>query len=413
MTHPEGPTPPGDLPPAREPLRIAYIASSLRPGGSERQMLALAARLPRDRFQVDFITLSDEGIYADAARQLGARVFSLGETAPAGTSGIKRIGRRITKTLRLLALIRRGRYAIVDAWMHPTYELVALTRPLTGVPIVVTGRRNIREPGTGLARAQQVVERLARRMSDAIVANSEAVATNTRSLEGTGPPAVSVIRNGVEPLPPMSDGERLGLRRSWGLEADDLVIGCVANYRDVKRHAVLIAGFAAISARFPQARLVLVGDGPLRHSLERDVRERGLENRVRLHGSEPDARAIYGAFDIVALTSRNEGLPNALLEASAAGLPIVATAVGGIPEIVLDGLTGLLLPVDDAPAVAVALARLCEDPDLRARLGAAARDRVGQEYGMDRFVRSFERLYESLAEARGLPATRQPDNRPR
>ena len=168
----------------------------------------------------------------------------------------------------------------------------------------------------------------------------------------------------------------------------------------MKRHDLLLEAFAAIADARQAMRLVLVGDGPLRPALERKVRDLGLETRVRLHGSELEPEPLYAAFDIAVQASSREGLPNALLEAGAAGLPMVATAAGGSGEIVLDGRTGLLIPVDDGAALAGGLHRLASDPGLRERLGHAAREHVATTFGMDRFVAEFARLYEDEAASR-------------
>ncbi|MFL5758047.1 MAG: glycosyltransferase [Chloroflexota bacterium] len=385
----------------RERLRIAYIASSLRPGGSERQMLALAARLPTDRFAVDFVTLSDPGVYAEQARAMGANVLSLGETAPPTATLPARLGRRLLKSQRFVTILRKGGYSIVDAWMYPISDLAALTRPVTRIPVVITGRRNLRGPGAPLD-PRPSVDALAARMTDAIVANSAAAARDAISREHVARRKVRVIYNGVEAIDPLRPDERETIRAGWGVGSTEIVVGCVANYRDVKGLDVLIAAVGALAPRYPGLRLVLVGEGPSRPGLEGLVQELGLEGRVRLHGSELDARSLVGAFDIVALLSRSEGFPNALLEAASAGLPIVATAAGGIPEIVADGRTGLLVPVDDAGAAARAIERLCGDVPFREQLGAAAREHVTRTFGMDRFVRQFVTLYESLAIERGL-----------
>lgn len=384
-------------------LRILYICSSLRPGGSERQMLALAERLPRDRFKVDFLTLSEPGPYAPDAERFGARVLSLGSSPPPDVTPIGRARRRVAKGTRFLSLVRNGRYDIVDAWMYPTYHLAALTRGLTGAPIVISGRRDLRGTSQPFGPAGGVLESIARRMTDAVVANSRAVAADTEAREHPKPGHLRVIHNGVEPAPALSPEARDAIRRGWGIGPDDVLVGAVANYREVKRLDVLVDAFAAAAAGRPPLRLILIGEGPTRPQLEAQVRALRVEDRVRLHGSEPDPRSLVEAFDIAAHSSESEGSPNALIEAASAGRAIVATAAGGATEIVIDGETGLLVPVGDSAAFAAAIERLEADPDLRRRLGDAAREHARREFGMDRFVAEFTALYEELAAAHGRP----------
>jgi glycosyltransferase involved in cell wall biosynthesis len=178
------------------------------------------------------------------------------------------------------------------------------------------------------------------------------------------------------------------------------VIGCVARYDGRKRLDLLIDAFSRVARNGSRVRLELIGDGPLRGHLEGQVKGLGLGDRVCLHGFEAAPEHLYPAFDIVALASDREGLPNVLLEAGAAGCAMVATAAGGAVEIVIDGMTGLLVPVNDVDALAGALGRLVADPDLRVSLGMAARRHVAEAFGMDRFVAEFATLYEDAVDRR-------------
>jgi glycosyltransferase involved in cell wall biosynthesis len=189
---------------------------------------------------------------------------------------------------------------------------------------------------------------------------------------------------------------------------DDLVIGSVGRYSPVKRQALLIDAFARLAPDRPNLKLVIVGEGALRSTMERQIIELGLEDRVRLHGNEPDPLPMFGAFDVIAQSSRSEGLPNVLLEAGAAGCPIVATDAGGTGEIVIDGLTGLLVPTEDIDALVDGLRRVIDDEALRQRIGPAARAYVDAQFGMDRFVKEYGDLYEELAGSKERPRGRRP-----
>ena len=147
---------------------------------------------------------------------------------------------------------------------------------------------------------------------------------------------------------------------------------------------------------------MFVGEGTHRPVLEAAVAELGLADTVRLHGRELDARRLYGAFDVFAHASETEGAPTVVMEAAAAALPVVATRAGGTGEVIVDGDSGLLVPVNDEAAFSAALLRLARDPELRARLGASARRRVAAEFGLDRMVAEYAALYEELAERKGV-----------
>jgi glycosyltransferase involved in cell wall biosynthesis len=387
------------------PWRIAYLPASLQPGGAERQMLALAAGLPKDRFTVEFMILSGPGIYDEQAQQAGARLRFLG-SMPTGHEALPaKMARRIGKVVRYAQVARGTRYDVVDAWLYPSDVLAALMRPLTRTPIIIAGRRNV-DPQTAFGPFERPVTALSGRLTDVVVANSEAAARRAIEVDRVDPAKIRIIRNGVVLPPQPAPGERERLRRAWDATDDEIVIGCVANYSPVKRHEQLIAAFGALVADGQRARLVLVGEGPMRPAMEEQIRALGLAAVVRLTGSTPDARAVYAGFDVAAQASCREGLPNALLEAAAAGRPIVATDAGGSGEIVLDGETGLLVPVDDEAAIVGALRRLVTDADLRRRLGAAAHDHAARAFGMDRFVAEFADLYEGQARARRLSERR-------
>lgn len=383
------------------PLRVAHVVASLMPGGAELQELALAERLPRDRFRVDFLAIAGAGEYDDRARAVGIRVVHIGVRAMADESRLTAQRRRNRMALHYARAVTHGRYDIVDAWLYPADVLVALGRLVTRTPIVISGRRNI-QPHDRFGPLAGMVDRLVGRLTDAVVANSTAAAEFAVRSHHTDPSKLRVIRNGVELIDPPAAAERSAWRRRWGAGDDDVVIGCVGNYRAIKRHALLIDAFATLARDQSDLRLVLVGEGETRPDLERQIAALGLEHRIRLHGIELDPRPMYGAFDIVVQSSMSEGLPNVLLEAASAGRPIVATAAGGSSEIVIDGATGLLVPVEDLGALTGALRCAIQDPDLRRRIGAAARVHVDATFGMARYVREFADLYEGQAESKGL-----------
>lgn len=365
-------------------------------------MLALAEGLPRDRFRVDFLAMSGAGPYDERALAAGAGLRFIGSPPRAGASTLERILGRGVKAVRYAQVARAGRYDIVDAWLYPVDVMAVLARSITQTPVVITGRYNLRDFHRPMTPLEERVNALANRMVDAVVANSDAVAEDTRRHETIDPAKLRVIRNGVEPIEPLPATEVESRRRALGVADDEVLIGCVANYQPVKRHDLLIDAFAAVRREGHKVRLLMVGEGPLRGELQRQIDSYGLQECAHLHGSVTDPRPLLGVFDLVVQTSRSEGLPNALLEAAAAARPIAATAAGGSGEIVIDGETGLLVPVNDVDAIAAAIRRMVTDPDLRRRLGLAARRRTETVFQMPRFVADYAGLYEELAAAKYL-----------
>ncbi len=198
-----------------------------------------------------------------------------------------------------------------------------------------------------------------------------------------------------------------GVRRPGAIESrngrnpgdDGVVIGSVANFRPQKDHATLLRAFAEIAREYPRARLVLVGDGPTRPAAEGLCHDLGIESRVEFAGFVEDVGTAYRRFDLFVLASRYEGQGLVLLEAMSRGLPIVATAVGGIPETVRDGITGMLVPPSNVEALAGSLRRLAGDPGLRERFGRAGRDHVLRFLSVEDWAGAVVDLYEELCSA--------------
>jgi glycosyltransferase involved in cell wall biosynthesis len=210
---------------------------------------------------------------------------------------------------------------------------------------------------------------------------------------------VHVIRNAVVPVA-VGDDERSRIRQSWGFGAAAVVVGCVGNLQPGKGHDLLLDLAGELRPDYPDVRWCFVGDGPIRAHLESRIEALGLDGTVVLHTREPDARRLYAAFDIAVQASDSEGLPNVVLEAAVAGLPIVATAVGGTGEIVSSGEDGLLVPKGDRNAMGAAIRRLLDDGGLRGRLGSAARVRAA-DFSVERLVDLTASLYEQLIAQRG------------
>jgi glycosyltransferase involved in cell wall biosynthesis len=231
---------------------------------------------------------------------------------------------------------------------------------------------------------------------DLIVANSSAVAEDVVRRERVDPLRIRIIRNGVIVPPPPSDAERRAARAAMGVTDDGAVVGSVGTFKPGKGQARVLAAMAEIRNRRPDTWLVFVGDGPERAVVEGLARSAGFDH-ARFLGTVADARGLYPGFDVLVSASDAEGLPNVVLEAAAAGRPIVATAAGGTGEIVTDGQTGLLVQVGDTDGIAAAVVRVLDDSDLGNRLGRAARDHVTTAFGVERFVAETAALYEEMA----------------
>jgi L-malate glycosyltransferase len=367
-----------------EPVPVAIFVDRYAPGGTQRQMLELMARLDRRRFRVHPVCFHTEGSWFE-------RVARLDE--PVTVFPIHGF-RRPATAHQLLAFARwcRARHIAILHTCEVYSNIFGLPAgALARVPVRIGSRRGLIE-SPGLQRVQRYTYAAAHR----VVANSEAAADRLR-LEGIPSSKIRVIPNGVDlaAFPPRVYSDRP--RR----------IAVVACLREEKRVDVLLDAVPAILARHPDAELVVAGDGERRADLEAQARRLGLLDRCRFLGHRDDVPAVLAAADVFVLPSRSEASPNSVIEAMAAGLPVVATSVGGIPELVTDGRTGRLVPPGDPSALAQALVDLLDHPGHAAELGRAARARIERTASFERMVADFESLYLEEIAARHTILTRQ------
>jgi glycosyltransferase involved in cell wall biosynthesis len=376
-------------------IRVALLAPSLHTGGAERQMMYLAAGLPRDEFDVRFLLMSERGPLADEAEALGIPVTMLGVSR----ERCRGIGRQCLQAMA--EGLRRYRSSvrdidIVDAWTVPAYTFAGMVRPLAGVPVVLAGRRSLPDVSRTRVWYRELARDLAMRKVDAVVSNSMAAADAAVTTEGIDRSRIHVIPNAV--LLPDTDGaDPSEIRRSLGLAPGEVAIACVASLREGKGHDQLIDLAKELRGPYPQLRFLFVGEGSRFDPIAARIEAEGIGDVVRILTGMGDARRLYEGFDIVVQASVSEGLPNVVLEAAAAGRPIVATSVGGTPEILTSGVDGILVPRQDLPAMRAAIVELLDSPQTRDRLGQAARERA-TFYSPEALVQRTSGLYRSLLE---------------
>jgi glycosyltransferase involved in cell wall biosynthesis len=278
--------------------------------------------------------------------------------------------------------------------------LGVLAGRLAGTPAIVASVRDMGGLcGVGLQRLQ----RLTCRLADAVVTNAEAVAGRLRA-EGWDGARIEVINNGfVPPAAPPDAAAGPGIRDELGIPPGAPVVGAVCRLHPVKRLGDLLEAAALLAPRHPEARVVIVGPltgSPVFEACARELRRLaarlGLGRRVILTGARTDVPRILAELTVSVLPSESEGLSNTLLESMAAGVPVVATAVGGTPEVVEDGISGLLVPPADPASLAAAIGCLLEAPRMAAAIGAAGRRRVADRFGLERMVEATTRLYQRL-----------------
>jgi glycosyltransferase involved in cell wall biosynthesis len=359
-------------------------------GGAERVAMELSKRLPSDRFE-RILCATRWTPEIEARPRRAAAIEDLSR------HGVRFVGLERTSALdlrswrRLVLLMRRERIDILHAHKFGSNLWAALLGPFAGVPVVVAHEHTWSFDG---GAGRRLLDRgvIARRC-DIVVAVSREDRRRMISMERLKPEDVVYIPNGIPPLP-LPEGE---LRRTdLDLEEDDLVVGTVGVLREQKALDVLVKAAAMLRGEFPCLRVLIVGTGGQRRALEHLINELGLQRTVRLLGARTDVPALLRTFDLAVCSSNFEGTPLTILEYMEAGLPVVSTRVGGVPDLVEDGVTGLLVDPGDPAALAGALAELLGDRERRAEMGLKGQERRRREFDIDVTVERIERLYEEI-----------------
>lgn len=365
----------------REPPLVVHIIYSLGTGGLENGLVNIINRCPPGRYRHAIVCLTESGPFAARITAPGVTVHELH----------KRPGHDWGMYWRLWRLLRRLRPAVVH-----TRNLAALETHVLGV--LMPGVKRVHgEHGRDVSDidgTNPTYRRLRRGLSPLI----HRFITVSRDLEHwlvgqVGIPAdkVTQIYNGV-------DGERF--RALSRRDQTPVSIGTVGRLATVKDQRQIIRALVHIFTRRPalreSLRCIVIGDGPERAALEAEAFSSGVSAEIEFRGDRSDVPAQLAAMDVFLLPSLNEGISNTVLEAMASGLPVIATDVGGNPELVQPGVTGTLVPVGDAEALAEAVLALLDDPARRAQYGAAARERIAREFDWNRTVQAYLGVYDAL-----------------
>jgi glycosyltransferase involved in cell wall biosynthesis len=359
-------------------------------GGAERLAVEISKRLPHERFERSLCATR----WGPELQSRPSRARALDDLSE---HGVRFVGLNRKHTLdlrswrRLLAFMRGERIDILHAHKFGSNLWAALLGPRAGVPVIVAHEHTWSFEGG--ARRRFIDRRVIARRCDIVVAVSREDRRRLVELEGIPPERVLYIPNGIPAPPPPAGAVQ---RQDLGLRQDDLVVGTVAVLRPQKALDVLVRAAAIVRTEFPRLRVLVVGAGPEYEVLEELIEELDLSTTVSLLGYRTDVPELLPIFDLAASSSEFEGSPLAVLEYMEAGLPVVSTRVGGIPDLVEDGVTGLLVDRGDPGALAGAIAELLRDPERRAQMGRLARERRRSEFDIDVTVERIEQLYEDL-----------------
>lgn len=370
-------------------IRIAYFLHKPRIGGAEVHLLEVIEKLDRSRFEPLVIFLVDgrrEPLY-ERYVATGAQIVNL--DLPDGV-----IKREIFEKLWSLSRsLRVGNVDLVHGYLREGNLAAALVGVLANIKIRVISKRSLERHD----RKQLAFAKVGNHLASHITAVSKAVGRFVHETEGAGWDKLTVIPNGVRPgSGTVDDVAVASLRQRLAIPEGSVVVGTVARFNWKKGYEYFIQSAAIVAREEPTVRFVAFGDGPLRGEMEALVEQLGLQANVLFVGWESAVRSKLALFDIYVCASVIEGMSNALLEAMAERRAVIATAVGGNPETILDGETGFLVPAADPAALAQRILALARDPEGRRAVGEAARETVLRDFSVERMVERMQDFYTTL-----------------
>ena len=379
-----------------DPLRVTHVVLSLDVGGLERNVINQVRQAPALGEEVSILCIERPGSLAQQAQSLGARVLCT-EKQP---------GLRLGTIARIRHALKQLRPHVLHTHqIGPLFYAGPAARSLR-VPLIVHTEHG-REDYARRWRTR-LLGRLAARYVEVFYCLTEDMAHAVKASRIVSADRVRVIHNGIDIDCYRQPCDTAAVRHSLGIPADAPVIGTVGRLNEIKRQDLLLRAFAGVKQQVPSAHLVLVGDGPLMTELQELAAQLGLRHSTHFAGYQSPTSPYLQAMDIFALTSRSEGMPQALLEACVAAKPVIASCVGGIPEVIEHGRTGLLCKVGDQAALTAGLLRLLDQPDLRRQLGVAARARVESLFDIGRMAADYHRDFLQILQRKGQLPNREP-----
>lgn len=374
--------------------KVLFVIGSTEIGGTETQMLSLARGLYGHEFSCTVFSLQKNGVLGPYFREFGVAVYDGG----LGKGDIyKRPWKLLSAEISLIRLILKLKPRVVHSYLPLATFMGALAGRLCRVPLVITSRRSLGRYQER-HRALRLFDLLANKFSHCVTVNSKSVWNDVLVRDNVDPKKLVLIYNGVDHSNFDVPREvRVELRKKTGFTHSHKVVTVVANLIPYKGHAELLDAAAAVLDQIPSSRFWLVGrDCGIEKYLKQKARELGILNRVIFAGERSDIPNILAASDILVLPSHEEGFSNVILEAMAAGLPLVATRVGGAQEAVLDGVTGWLVQPNRPKELATKIVDLLNNPKRSKEWGERGKERVKKEFGIEKMVEEHLMLYQRV-----------------
>ncbi|MFQ5628468.1 MAG: glycosyltransferase [bacterium] len=369
-------------------LNILQVVDGFRMGGAEGKLCELIELLDKSKFQSYIANVGPTGPLEEKFNALNVPIFSC-----------QRQSRFDIKPIRqLVHIMKERKIDIVQTTLFWADMVGSIAARLAKVPVVLSWETVTHEGDPYHAQLQRRLGyQLAMRLTDKVIAVSHEIKESLMRRRGLSPDRIEVIHYGVDLEKFYPNGVARNLRSELQLDASHVIFAITARLEEVKGHRYFVDAFKKIAHDIPNTSAIFIGDGSCRDALARQVREYQFEDRVRFLGIRKDINKILNASDVFVLPSiAGEGLPNVVLEAMACGKPVIATAVGGTPEAVLNGENGMIVPSRDIDSLAAALKEIVEQRNKIAVYGKNSRRRAEQAFSLGKQISSFEALYREM-----------------
>jgi len=364
--------------------KIMHLIGSLDVGGTEKMLLSLAENSDKRKYDVSVSCLIREGSLAEEFRRKNIRLHVVGMK--------NRFD--FTVILRLIKLIKREKVDILHTYLFYSNIAGRIAGTIAGVPVIISSERSTSEWKNII---HKTIELLTDFMVDKTIANSQAVKKSLINDVGLSGKKIDVIPNGINLENYDKKIDTGKKKKQLGLTPSKKIVGTVTRLHPEKAPQDFVRAAATLKKKFPDVQFIMVGDGRMRTKLESMVSELGLKEDFVFTGVRDDVSEIIQVMDVFALTSLWEGMPGVVLEAMAWSKPVVATNVGGTPEVVDDGATGFLVPAGDADAAAQATLFLLQNSEKAREMGGEGRRKVESNFALNDMVKQTESLYDKLS----------------
>lgn len=358
-------------------------------GGAERVVLRLAKGIDKNRFTVSICCLAERGPIFDEAEEAGIKIYTLG------------IRNRwdLFKILRLIKILKKLNIHILHAHLFHANILSRIIGRISNTPIIISTEHIMGVEGS----LRLLINRLTSTFVNRYIVVSEAVGSFLNKNVKIRSAKISTVLNGIEYNNfEVSLIEQEKFKKKFGITDSHEVIGTIARLHRQKGHIYLLHAIKSVAERFPGVKFLVVGDGPLKYKLEDLARKLDVGNNIVFTGNQKDIITILSLIDIFVLPSLWEGLPITILEAMAMKKPVVVTNVSGNPEVVVDNITGILVPPKEPVLLAEAIVRLLRDKDLRFKLGEAGYQRGKDKFSAEQMIANTTMIYDELLKEKCL-----------